>query len=227
LPRLVIPPSFVSSVKKLALFSVADFEDLTRALETAAQSGLKGTASRMGASVPGIPQADLEPLMEAIFAFSYLRSGRDLSLEELTAEIVEAVQRFEPEKLELKEAERASLAERLSRLLKIDTLVIATKARDLQTDHDHIYSSARVLTDVRPVFAVEPEKGPIGFVLFHNLKLTYTSRDSRGERSLFIALDESDISNLRKVLERAETKAVAIRAKFAEGGMNCLDLRGE
>jgi len=79
-----------------------------------------------------------------------------------------------------------------------------------------------VITDLRPVFKGPPDESPAGMVLFHTLKLTYWDRQRDDRSSFDIALDENDVSNLKKLLERAEMKAKTLRSQLQNSGIRVL-----
>ncbi|HEX9774425.1 MAG TPA: hypothetical protein VGB83_02435 [Actinomycetota bacterium] len=109
--------------------------------------------------------------------------------------------------LELKTRQRTSLREILSRLLSVPSVLAVGKSFDVATEFDRIYHSSRIITDLRPVFADDPAT-PLGVVLVHTLKVDYV-RNGEME-SAFFGLDDQDISELKKVIERAENKSKAL-----------------
>ncbi len=77
-------------------------------------------------------------------------------------------------------------------------------ALDLSFDYANLLQSARIITDIRPIFdagasAIE------GSVVSYTLRLKYDSLD--GDHGLSIALDEKDIRRLHEQCERAIKKA--------------------
>ena len=69
--------------------------------------------------------------------------------------------------------DRPSAAKNLKRLLTIRQLSMIAKARSLHIDHANVFCSARVITDLRPVFDADVGEEPTDFVVVHTLKLGF------------------------------------------------------
>jgi hypothetical protein len=81
-------------------------------------------------------------------------------------------------------------------------------ALDLMYEHENLLQSARVVTDIRPVFS--EDAGCIdGSVVSHTLRLRYDSTE--GDHSISIAMDEADIRELERQCKRALLKAQTAR----------------
>lgn len=81
-------------------------------------------------------------------------------------------------------------------------------ALDLMYEHENLLQGARVVTDIRPVFSVDADRVE-GTVISHTLRLRYDSTE--GDHSISIAMDESDIRELKRQCERALLKAQTAR----------------
>lgn len=110
-----------------------------------------------------------------------------------TAEQKKAWQAVEPEFLRL-------VASRVVRLV--------TTAIDLSYEYANLLRRARILTDIRPLYAEDAAEIE-GAVVSNTLRLRYDSVD--GDHQLSIAMDESDIRELAKQCERALRKAQTAR----------------
>ena len=108
------------------------------------------------------------------------------------------------------EEKRKELADRLQALLGLDkSLGVTSKAFDVMTEHQRTFVSARILSDIRPVFAEQPESASAA-VIIHNLQIVF-QQAGRGEQ-FYVAMDTDDIAKLKQVIERAEKKTAALRA---------------
>jgi hypothetical protein len=117
--------------------------------------------------------------------------------------------------LELSDDERASFAVRLVRLMGVRPLRIALKAHDMRTEHEHVYTGARLFTDIRPVFGNSASEPPDGAVIVAMLKLAFISDDS-GEKSVYVALDGDDLKSLRGVLDRGLEKVETLTKSLSK-----------
>ena len=85
---------------------------------------------------------------------------------------------------------------------------LVQKVARLRYEHQNILYTAKILTDIRPVFdesARELKLMTVGYML----EIEYN--DGTDKRQLFAALDALDVANLKAECERAQTKTVTLR----------------
>ena len=82
------------------------------------------------------------------------------------------------------------------------------KAASALTAHESPFESARVFTDVRPIFGeqdpVSENARPRAAVLVHMLQLRLAGEEAR--REIYVALDNRDLQTLIDALNRANGK---------------------
>jgi hypothetical protein len=114
------------------------------------------------------------------------------------------------------------LAGRLTAFLNADTsLSVVAKASDLLVEFERIFSGARIVTDIRPVFKAKMDKDLAGAFIVHTLKIDY--RDASGSKEFYIALDSSDVSNLIEQLFKAEEKAEVLQSLLNKANVTYID----
>ncbi len=102
----------------------------------------------------------------------------------------------------------------LTRLITTSSVRAVSKAATLAYEHMHLFRSARLVTDVRPVFdedAVDID----GAIISHDLRLEYFGRS--GSSSLSVTLDTPDLLQLFHQCKRALTKANLTKQILVEG----------
>lgn len=117
--------------------------------------------------------------------------------------------------------QRERFDKRLTELLSIRTLRITQKAMEILADNPNLFSSARTLSELRPVFLGEPPK-PEALVVLHQLKLVYHSGPRRERKDLFIALDGQDLLTLKKIIDRALLKHEELNNAVSSPGLQLL-----
>jgi hypothetical protein len=172
--------------------------------------------------MPEIPQSELEEIAATLCSLYFLRAETDMSPDVLASGVCEAMQSADEDELKLADSECPEFRDRLRKLLEIEALANAQKTLGLQRDFAYLFCNARILTDIRPVFA-KPEERPIGCVIVHTLRVGYD--DSGGHKEFYVALDQDDIATLKAVVQRAESKAVSLRGLLKTIGMPELGLR--
>jgi hypothetical protein len=93
------------------------------------------------------------------------------------------------------------------KLLESEAVIVPAKARSLGADFEKVYSSAKVVTDIRPIFTEDRSK-VLGAVVLHNLCLHYFDANSDvNDLQVRLALDSDDIEKLIEELREGLKKA--------------------
>ena len=97
----------------------------------------------------------------------------------------------------------------VERLVTSPAVVLTTKARDLAEDFERALTSARILTDIRPVY--NDTDDVIGAEVIQTLRIEYDSVSRQNADNISFALDLEDIKQLQIACERALKKAESAR----------------
>lgn len=104
----------------------------------------------------------------------------------------------------------------LIRLFECDGVRLPAKALHLSTDYAQMFTSANVITDVRPVFDGARDD-LVGAVVVQTLRLHYVGNGGvQGEQELSLALDIDDIEKLIDELNKALKKSETAKRQFGE-----------
>ena len=144
-----------------------------------------------------------------------------LSTEEFAKIMSDTAASAKSDKFLFSENDKATLETRLAKIFELRrSLSVTTKALDVLTSHDRVFYTARILTDLRPVF---DESGDLieAAVIVHNLRIHYGQDDDH--RDFYVALDTRDIQSLRDVLDRADKKARSLEELLRLSGVSYLD----
>jgi hypothetical protein len=102
-----------------------------------------------------------------------------------------------------------------------DSVGTAAKTGPTLTQHERIFVSARILTDVRPIFRVNVSEKPKSAVVIHMLRMVY--RNFQGERQeQFFALDSNDLRSFKALIDRAMKKEETLKALMADAKVSVL-----
>lgn len=108
-----------------------------------------------------------------------------------------------------------------------DSLGITAKAKDIRGQHQNVYCKARILTDIRPVFSQDVGVEPPAGVIVHTLRLTtHPGGDFSASKDFYVALDELDLKELKRLVDRAVQKEATLRSLISQTGMTFLELGG-
>ena len=126
----------------------------------------------------------------------------------------------------MSDEQRARLGERLLPLLGSPAIATTAGAVELLTQHPRNFQSARVLTDIRPVFAEDPTTIPKGVVVVDTLQVRTWNRDGESE-TFNVTMDAVDLVNLREVIDRALAKTKTVRTMMASQGVTTFEMDKE
>jgi hypothetical protein len=126
--------------------------------------------------------------------------------------------------------EVARFKNRLFRLLegaeKISlSLDISDKASDLLLEHERIFSTSRIVTDIRPIFDSKTEGNIEATILIHTLKILY--KDIDGTKEFYVSLDSNDLDNLHKQIMIAINNREAIENILEKSEIKCINPMAE
>lgn len=189
----------------LARLSDDEFSRLTDALEIPnALATVPELITRVRERVPA-----LKPMIGGfVFSLVALIGSLGQELEE-TSKLAEAVSE-DGAFAELNDDQRTQLAKRLHTLIRSPCLRLTAKAAGIRTAYEHVFADARILTDMRPVFADGEIETPTAGVVVDTLKLDYYGPDG-SLRSFYVALDQEDLVNLRDQATRGLKKSKGVR----------------
>lgn len=166
---------------------------------------------------------DLGELMETLISLYALRDSMGLEVQNFVEVVDEMMDESYIEELNFaNEEDRERFNAKLKRLLSVDSLEIAARAADILYERERtIHGIPRIFTDIRPVFGADPKGGPRGAVLVHTLKIRY--HEGREVKELFLGLDTEHVNELIGVLERANSKAEALKQYLDEKDLPYID----
>ncbi|MBN3893895.1 MAG: hypothetical protein HWQ41_00885 [Nostoc sp. NOS(2021)] len=224
--ELEIPEKYKPGFKQLVSIDGRTIDELINALRQAPPSLLiEDLASIVALQVQALTVEEVEDLIEALISLYNLRDYFDTPTNKIVERISQAVQ-DDQDLPNLSGAEKQEFERRLAAFLEFDgVLSVTSKAIDVMRDHERIFTRSRVLTDMRPIFEPDLEKGPAGVVIVHMLKIQYADLD--GTHEFFVALDSIDLEQLRQQLDRADRKAKSIKLMLGRANipyLNYLDV---
>ncbi len=167
----------------------------------------------------------LYEIMETLISLYSLRDSMGLALPDFVDVVTGMMDDSYIEELEFaNKEERESFEDKLVRLLGLNSLDIAARAADILYERERtVHGIPRVFTDMRPVFGADPETGPRGAVIVHTLKISYHERGQI--RELFVALDAENVNELIDVLQRANSKADALKRFLDNTGLQHIEVK--
>jgi len=149
-------------------------------------------------------EGDIQSVLDLLLSFSSIRWQQSLSVKELLDGIHSVADIQDLEDSEGLSQRWGSIAENLSELLCIPSLLPVVKGMMLSYDYANLMQTSNVLADIRPIYNDEGSE-ILGSVISFTLRVKYDSRE--GDKSLSIAMDKKDVIRLREACDKALLKA--------------------
>lgn len=206
MPPITIPKSAHKSLEALIRLEEHDF---SRLLGVLSEVGVDLSTSHFAEVVAerfSDNGAVIETIVSELFQIDGLRDTLNLTPEQLGRTVADAAADLDF----ASEGGYDILKKRLQQLFEVQTsLSLTAKAGGIASDFDRVFYSARILTDIRPVF---DKSGSVveAASIVHNLVIHY-GQDAE-HKDIYLALDVQDVEVLREALDRAATKANSLRA---------------
>jgi hypothetical protein len=113
------------------------------------------------------------------------------------------------------------LEKNLGRILTLSGAALKAKAMSVATDSQRLFSEAKILSDMRPVFGDDVSKVPLGIVILHNLKVQFAENGE--ERDFFVSLDSQDLKDLQACISRALEKEASLGRFASQSNLKLFD----
>lgn len=202
--QLRLPEVIIGALPSLAELTDEQFESLAKAVEAAPPLLYHiDVVDYLEEKLAGQPGA----AHDIPHAIASLYDGRDQAGDSADG-FASAVAESAASRSEQLRNVRSVIQQRLTRLLNVQNLLAASHARNVLFEQERIFTEARILTDVRPVFSKETDLE--GAVVVHSLRVEY--RENRQAKTIFFALDNRDLASLLEVVKRAQEKDAKLKA---------------
>ncbi len=166
--------------------------------------------------IEGLSHAQQRQIVLTLMSLYHLIEHSGRSPEDVASEVVSALQYDNIGDLEDDENAARDFREFLLQLLSFDqSLGVTLKAGELLIENENNFSSARVVSDLRPVFLNRDDPEPRAAMVVHKLRIEIHETGYQ----YYFALDSLDIRLLQQVLQRAELKEKALKQTAEKAGL--------
>lgn len=115
----------------------------------------------------------------------------------------------------LSENNCTKLGDRLEKLLsQKGAIMLSARTSLLATSYEKTYKSARLITDLRPIFTDGEVEMPLYCLSTHSLKIEF--HEDGNYKDIYITLDNDDLRQLVEVLDRGLKKAELVQKMTTE-----------
>jgi hypothetical protein len=222
-PALVIPKEYERGFAVVKSFTDDEIGRILKVLKDASPASRPSDVLPiLRPALPTIPEEDVEEFLETLYSLYLFRSHSDVDIGQFVEDLSEAIQECENEEVRAANASELNvLKSKFKSLLTVHPLSTLSKAHGLRTDFANVFSDAKVISDIRPVWDGDVKAPPEGIVITHTLKIEYGNVGGAGE--LYLYIDKKDIERLISVLVRAQEKTATLQSLAKERWMKTLD----
>ncbi len=217
--KLRIPDSYVAPLAALAQLTPDELAAFIEAIRGQEPTLDVVELTRLIATRLSVDRKRMDGIVRLLARLQVVREDKNLSIGEFLRALRAAIEQSGKDELHPSnwEAFESAITEALS---GTNALALSSKAFRVMAEHSHLYCSAKVLTDLRPIFRSDVDQGPATFVAVHTLRLTY--HESEEHKEFFVALDRGDIELLAAALTRALEKEASLRTFASEKSISIL-----
>jgi len=171
-----------------------------------------------------LPGGLVEGIVGVLGSLYLTKNTEDIPTEPFIDQIVSAaLRRAETFSKENADAQWEKFRKFLFAALSLEkTLGNAAKAGHVLTQHERVFSSAQILTDIRSIFHQDVAEKPEAALIIHMLRLT--QRDRYGHLTdQYFALDSNDIRKIKTTIDRAMKKEETLKKLMKDSNVSVLD----
>ncbi|MFN0106141.1 MAG: hypothetical protein ACKV2U_29130 [Bryobacteraceae bacterium] len=217
---LEIPSEDTGSITTIKELSAASLGKFVTALEDAPPvADPRQMAEHIAKQIPALAVERLTAVLRTLYMLYHVRELSGVKPSRFLDDLIDGIRNNSA--LKVTERDISKLRSILEKLMGIDTLSTISKAARLHRDGERLYRSAKILSDIRPIFGRDPSVRPVGAVLTHTLKVGY--HEGSEHREFHLILDSDDLAALDEVVRRAQTKDKTLRALLKDAKLPSLD----
>jgi hypothetical protein len=208
-----IPKKDLPVLKNILELGEPQFKSLISALGGAKPTLTRGEfVENISRKTKSLQPAMVVEILRVVFILYGIKQRAEVSAQQFAEDISESCVESGSDKIQFPKEKERELSDRLKQLLSFEKIVgVTAKAFDVMTEHKYTFCSARILSDIRPVFTDTPGSASAA-VIIHNLQIGFHESGIKEHKEFYVALDTNDILVLKEVIERAEKKTDALKS---------------
>ena len=213
-----LPDALKGSLRLVLSLDDNQIDELVKLYENSKPAlSAKEYADRISDNVKSLPASDAYRITRGLLAFYQVKIGRDLSgfIDQVSSAT------GEDDTPVFGEGEREVFKHNIEPLLSLhNSLEITAKSNNVYAEHDHVFCSARIMTDMRPVFDESDDFNLSAVGIVHTIKIEYHRNGDHN--SFFVAMDHSDLKEMQKLLNREEQKTAKLVGSLSKWDIEVL-----
>ena len=224
--RFPIPDTEIPGLKALAHTAEEVLQKIADALAAGKPTLEPGALAETIAGRGDLDPSVVRRVVPSLWKLALVRRRFDASVDAFLQMLGAGLKEAGPDRWNDSDAEawsaRLALVERI--LAPEGPLALGAKAAELLLEQHLVFCNARILTDVRPVFDERAETIQ-WFLPFHTLAVT--CHEGGDTKTIHIAMDFNDLSELGDQVKRAQQKERLLRSDLDKAGLMVIQTGSE
>ncbi len=214
-----ISDNAAKGLSKLSSISDAAFQNLCDVIATTNPTiQVSRFARQVSTSAPNILASDIEEIFEGVRYLIYFREKDDASPDFIVDEIFRLIGEGKAGGLKFEnEGQATKFKERLPKLLLNEKLLYSRRIGNLYYEHEKLFSSLKIINDIRPVFDKGAKNLPTVGVISSTLHVSYQGNGRH--KDIYMGVDPEDINLIRRALDQAENEIKSLQSICEKVGM--------
>jgi hypothetical protein len=222
-PGLRLSADEQAGLAKLQALSTVVASNFLSAIKSAAiKADTDGLTIADLPEIPELSKTDAKDILDAVVSVYHVRAYSEVELDEFVDDVCESMESSERKDFSSEKGDIQQFRVRIREFLGLDEVDRAAKSNVLRYEQERTVHRVRILTDARPIFGDDATETPKAAVIIHTLKIGYHHNDDVEE--VFFSLDESDLEELGKAVQRAALKATSLRSMLATAKVKVFNL---
>ena len=220
--RLQIPPIHQGGIAKIVALEEASFQELLSVLNNVPLTyNVEPLKKQIIPKLVNVSRDVASDIIDTLYVMNFIQLEMDLTITDFIDRVYQTMLGMNEVDIDSDIQNSELFKGRLISLMNARLIRIATKARNVLFEQEHILNRTRILTDIRSVFGDDVGENPVGAIIVHMLRIHYT--EGQESKDFFVALDTSDVSILINLLTRAQEKAETLKAVLQSAQIHYID----
>jgi hypothetical protein len=179
----------------------------------------------------GLPKPKANSVLRVFTSLFNLSTATEFKANEdefLNFLIIAVDEAIDEQEIEIKEYNKELFKRNLQGIFTLeDSIGTISRISNLLSEYDKRYVGARIVTDIRPSFKreIDPKDEVEDVLIVHQLRVIFHSEDEK-HHEIYIALDGTDLEDLKNVIERAAIKEQLMTTSLTRKSITPISTKG-
>jgi hypothetical protein len=160
-------------------------------------------------------------ILDAVVPLMFYMATNSRTTEQVLKELKVALTTGDKSDVKLPRDSLERFQKNIVRFLELSSVALKAKALSIAADCQRLFSEAKVLSDLRPVFGSSVKSPPLGAVVTHTLRISYAENGE--EKDFFVVLDAKDLTSVQECIARALDKNSSLLALIESSKLQVFD----